>query len=152
MTSEQVRMVTSAWEVVTCVGCGMAFGRRQGHQASCTRCGTRSTADTPVLETVTTTTELREAIAMANLPPELREPFQAKLRAFESKEVREIESGPAVRRAILNATEDGMLERSALIAALRKHRIRVDLEELLSQAEAEGILVRQGRDAWLVIE
>ena len=66
--------------------------------------------------------------------------------------MREIESGPAVRRAILNATEDGMLERSALIGALRKHRIRVDLEELLSRAEAEGILVRQSRDAWLVIE
>ena len=138
------------WILVKCI-CGNSFGSRRASFASCPRCGSSKGKTQREFQS---SERLAEAVAASNLPAQISQEVESRIAAEESRRAAvggKIRGNPeAIRRIMQQSTGDGgTLTLEALSAELDKEGYdEPSAEQVIGQAELEGILVRAGPDSW----
>ncbi|MFL2954725.1 MAG: hypothetical protein ACJZ56_04710 [Candidatus Thalassarchaeaceae archaeon] len=145
--------MSTTYILVRC-SCGTATGAILGRRASCSRCGSRDTLSTE--STFNSPSKLAEAVMLANTPRELRSEMIDRINSSFKNQNAQLEKSDGgkvlgiLRKAIKN---DGLIERSDVYEqAIKGGFDESEISTILSKAEAEGILVRAGKDIWKLIE
>ncbi|MFL2952504.1 MAG: hypothetical protein ACJZ4X_00405 [Candidatus Thalassarchaeaceae archaeon] len=145
--------MSTTYILVRC-SCGTATGAILGRRTSCSRCGSRDSLSTE--STFNSPSKLAEAVMLANTPRELRSEMINRINSRKKNQNNQLETSDGgkilgiLRRAMKN---DGFIERidvdrEAIKSGFNEHEI----SSILSKAEAEGILIRAGKDVWKLIE
>ena len=134
--------------------CGTATGAILGRRVSCSRCGSRDSLSTE--STFNSPTKLADAVMLANTPSELRSELIKRINSRYKNHKNHLEKSDGgkvlgiLRKAMKN---DGSIERGDVgEQAIREGFDEHEINSVLSKAEAEGILVRIGKDVWKLIE
>ena len=131
--------------------CGNSFGSRRASFASCPRCGSSKGKTQREFQS---SESLAEAVAASNLPAQISQEVESRIAAEESRRAAvggKTRGNPeAIRRIMQQSTGDGgTLTLEALSAELDKEGYdEPSAEQVIGQAELEGILVRAGPDSW----
>ena len=141
--------MSGGWKMLRC-SCGHSFGSRRGGRPSCSRCGeSTGIATTGIYDS---SVQLAEAIAHANLPTEIQEDVESRLkRDFRLREqTRKRGSVELIHRIIRKATaNNGELTLAKLRESLEVEGIaEPTAEEILGDAEIQGVLFRSATDTW----
>ncbi len=138
------------WILVRCI-CGNSFGSRKASFSSCPRCGSSKGKTQKEFES---SERLAEAVATSNLPTQIKQEVETRVASEESRRAavqEKTRGGPeAIRRIMRQSTsDDGTLTLEALSAELEKEGYaEPSAEQVIGQAELEGILVRASSDSW----
>ena len=138
------------WILVKCI-CGNSFGSRKASFTSCPRCGSSKGKTQRVIQS---SESLAEAVAASNLPAQISQEIESRIAAEESRRAaveEKIRGGPeAIRRIMRQSTrDDGTLTLETLSTELDKEGYHEpSAEQVIGQAELEGILVRTSPDSW----
>ena len=137
------------WILVRCI-CGNSFGSRKASFPSCPRCGSSKGKTQREFES---SESLAEAVAASNLPTQIKQEVETRVAAEESRRTaveEKTRGGPeAIRRIMRQSTRDGTLTLEGLSAELEKEGYaEPSAEQVIGQAELEGILVRASSDSW----
>ncbi|MGB0628111.1 MAG: hypothetical protein ACPGN8_02375 [Candidatus Thalassarchaeaceae archaeon] len=145
--------MSTTYILVRC-SCGTATGAILGRRASCSRCGSRDTLSTE--STFNSPSKLAEAVMLANTPRELRSEMVNRINSSYKNQNNQLEKSDGgkvlgiLRKAMKN---DGSIERMDVDEqAIKEGFDEPEISTILSKAEAEGILVRAGKDVWKLIE
>lgn len=88
-------------------------------------------------------------ISLANLPEELRKGFKAKMKApIEGVTVGEKEPQRAFRILQKAVDEKGEIHLLTMMKLAKIEHMKMSLEDLVSTAEAEGLITRLGEGHW----
>jgi len=142
--------VDETWILMKCI-CGNSFGSRRASFASCPRCGSSKSKTQREFQS---SESLAEAVAASNLPAQISQEIESRISAEESRRAaveEKARGGPeAIRRILRQSTgDDGTLTLETLSAELDKEGYyEPSAEQVIGQAELEGILVRAGLDSW----
>ena len=138
------------WILVRCI-CGNSFGSRKASFSSCPRCGSSKGKTQKEFES---SERLAEAVATSNLPTQIKQEVETRVASEESRRAavqEKTRGGPeAIRRIMRQSTsDDGILTLEGLSTELEKEgHVEPSAEQVIGQAEMEGILVRSGPDSW----
>ena len=137
------------WILVRCI-CGNSFGSRKVSFSSCPRCGSSKGKTQKEFES---SERLAEAVATSNLPTQIKQEVETRVASEESRRAavqEKTRGGPeAIRRIMRQSTRDGTLTLEGLSAELEKEGYaEPSAEQVIGQAELEGILVRASSDSW----
>ena len=138
------------WILVRCI-CGNSFGSRKASFSSCPRCGSSKGKTQKEFES---SERLAEAVATSNLPTQIKQEVETRVASEESRRAavqEKTRGGPeAIRRLMRQSTsDDGILTLEGLSAELEKEGYaEPSAEQVIGQAELEGILVRASSDSW----
>ncbi|MDP6921325.1 MAG: hypothetical protein QF709_05405 [Candidatus Thalassarchaeum sp.] len=138
------------WILVRCI-CGNSFGSRKASFSSCPRCGSSKGKTQKEFES---SERLAEAVAASNLPTQIKQEVETRVASEESRRAavqEKTRGGPeAIRRIMRQSTsDDGILTLEGLSTELEKEgHVEPSAEQVIGQAEMEGILVRSGPDSW----
>ncbi|MDP6703739.1 MAG: hypothetical protein QF760_04380 [Candidatus Thalassarchaeaceae archaeon] len=138
------------WILVRCI-CGNSFGSRKASFSSCPRCGSSKGKTQKEFES---SERLAEAVAASNLPTQIKQEVETRVASEESRRAavqEKTRGGPeAIRRIMRQSTsDDGILTLEGLSTELEKEGcVEPSAEQVIGQAEMEGILVRSGPDSW----
>jgi len=141
--------VDETWILVRCI-CGNSFGSRKASFPSCPRCGSSKGKTQRKFES---SESLAEAVAASNLPAQIKQEVETRVAAEESRRAaveEKTRGGPeAIRRIMRQSTRDGTLTLEGLSVELEKEGYaEPSAEQVIGQAELEGILVRASSDSW----
>jgi len=142
--------VDETWILVRCI-CGNSFGSRKASFSSCPRCGSSKGKTQKEFES---SERLAEAVAASNLPTQIKQEVETRVSSEESRRAavqEKTRGGPeAIRRIMRQSTsDDGILTLEGLSTELEKEgHVEPSAEQVIGQAEMEGILVRSGPDSW----
>jgi predicted nucleic acid-binding Zn-ribbon protein len=142
--------VDETWILVRCI-CGNSFGSRKASFSSCPRCGSSKGKTQKEFES---SERLAEAVAASNLPTQIKQEVETRVASEESRRAavqEKTRGGPeAIRRIMRQSTsDDGILTLEGLSTELEKEGcVEPSAEQVIGQAEMEGILVRSGPDSW----
>jgi len=142
--------VDETWILVRCI-CGNSFGSRKASFSSCPRCGSSKGKTQKEFES---SERLAEAVAASNLPTQIKQEVETRVASEESRRAavqEKTRGGPeAIRRIMRQSTsDDGILTLEGLSTELEKEgHVEPSAEQVIGQAEMEGILVRSGPDSW----
>ena len=131
--------------------CGNSFGSRKASFSSCPRCGSSKGKTQKEFES---SERLAEAVAASNLPTQIKQEVETRVASEESRRAavqEKTRGGPeAIRRIMRQSTsDDGILTLEGLSTELEKEgHVEPSAEQVIGQAEMEGILVRSGPDSW----
>ena len=131
--------------------CGNSFGSRKASFTSCPRCGSSKGKTQREFQS---SESLAEAVAASNLPAQISQEIESRIAAEESRRAaveEKARGGPeAIRRILRQSTrDDGTLTLETLSIELEKESYdEPSAEQVIGQAELEGILVRAGLDSW----
>ena len=131
--------------------CGNSFGSRKASFSSCPRCGSSKGKTQKEFES---SERLAEAVAASNLPTQIKQEVETRVASEESRRAavqEKTRGGPeAIRRIMRQSTsDDGILTLEGLSTELEKEGcVEPSAEQVIGQAEMEGILVRSGPDSW----
>ena len=138
------------WILVRCI-CGNSFGSRKVSFSSCPRCGSSKGKTQKEFES---SERLAEAVAASNLPTQIKQEVETRVASEESRRAavqEKTRGGPeAIRRIMRQSTsDDGILTLEGLSTEFEKEgHVEPSAEQVIGQAEMEGILVRSGPDSW----
>ena len=141
--------MSGAWKMLRCA-CGHSFGSRRGGRPSCSRCGeSTGFATTGSYES---SVRLAKAVAHANLPTEIREDVESRVKrdSQQQEQTRERGGVELIHRIIRKATaNNGELTLAKLRESLEVEGIaEPTAEEILGDAEIQGVLFRSATDIW----
>tara|TARA_B110000483_G_scaffold121574_1_gene146694 strand:+ start:1338 stop:1703 length:366 start_codon:yes stop_codon:yes gene_type:complete len=120
----------------------------------CPHCGQKLPSDAEIVLSVSTASELRIEVALANTPDELRETLRKRLQSNQTLiQQDEPVSFQGLARILLDATDEkGMLTVQTLQPALDGNGDSLDAHDLIDMAESQGMLVRLTDDCWQLLE
>ena len=136
--------------LVKCI-CGNYFGSRKASFYSCPRCGSSKGKK---LREFQSPESLAEAVAASNLPVQISQEVEFRIASLENRRALvegKGRGGPEeIRRIMRQSTgDDGLLTLETLSEELEKRGYdEPSAEQVIGQAELEGILVRVGSDSW----
>ncbi len=139
------------WLLIKC-SCGNWFGARKTAIATCPRCG--SSDSCKALREFYSSEKLAEAVASSNLPHQISQEVETRIAVEESSRssMSEKQSGdPEAIKIIMKQStgDDGTLSLRSLSRELEKEGIdEPSVEQIIGQAEFEGILIRTSPDSW----
>ena len=139
------------WLLVKC-SCGNWFGARKTAIATCPRCG--SSDSCKPLREFHSPEQLSEAVASSNLPRQISQEVETRIAVEESSRSTVTEKqrgGPEAIKIIMKQStgDDGTLSLRSLSRELEKEEIdEPSAEQIIGQAELEGILIRSSPDSW----
>jgi len=143
--------VDEVWLLVKC-SCGNWFGARKTAIATCPRCG--SSDSCKPLREFHSPEQLSEAVASSNLPRQISQEVETRIAVEESSRSTVTEKqrgGPEAIKIIMKQStgDDGTLSMRSLSRELEKEGIdEPSVEQIIGQAELEGILIRTSPDSW----
>lgn len=140
-------MAGQSWVMFRCNACGRFSGSRKGQKnISCSHCGV--TEGFSVVKEFTSSSELSQAIAMENTPPEIRKELEKALKKKpESFSYSESKSKDPVSLIKSFSNDQGIINIEGLIEELGSsgyslQESRTLVNEWLEQSEIEGMVIR----------
>ena len=146
-------MSGAGWNVVRCGACSTCHGHR-GIGRVCPHCGQKLESDAEIVISVSTASELRIEVALANTPEELRDNLRARLKSNQ-KLIQQDEpvSFHGLAQVLRDVTDQkGVLTVQSLQPALDSNGDSLDAQDLIDMAESQGMLVRLSTDCWQLLE
>ena len=140
-------MAGQSWVMFRCNACRRFSGARKGQKnMSCSHCGV--TEGFSIVKEFTTSSELSQAIAMENTPPEIRKELEKALKKKpESFSFSESKSKDPVSLIRSFSSNQGIINIEGLIEELGSsgyslQESRALVNEWLEQSEIEGMVIR----------
>ena len=143
--------VDEVWLLVKC-SCGNWFGARKTAIATCPRCG--SSDSCKAFREFHSTEQLAKAVATSNLPRQISQEVESRIAVGVSRRSTVTDKqrgGPETIKIIMKQSigDDGPLTLKSLSRELEKEGIdKPSAEQIIGQAELEGILIRSSPDSW----
>ena len=137
------------YTVVRCASCKRCWGIK-GRPRTCPHCGAATGDDTLIVSTVENASELQGEVALANTPEQLRE--QLRNAMPKAIEVRDDPSATLLFSCIRMAAVDDIVKLERLGGVLRGNGIIISAEDVAEEAEAQGLLLRQSDDSYLLLQ
>jgi hypothetical protein len=146
-------MTNGGYNIIRCPACSTCHGRR-GLSASCPHCGQRLGDHGILVKTVRSAEALRIEVALQNTPEELREALRSRMRnndplANFNDEVPSRTMGNWVQQSV---NEEGLITVRSVQRTLHKNNSDLDANDVLEQAEVQGMLVRMAEGRWMLLE
>jgi hypothetical protein len=146
-------MANAGFNVIRCPACMTCHGRR-GVSASCPHCGQRLGEHGIVIKSVNSAEALRIEVALANTPEELRETLRKRmvsktpLTDFHD----EVPSRTMGKWVQDSKNDEGFITVQSVRTILHKNHSNLDANEVIEQAEVQGMLVRVDEARWMLLE
>ena len=146
-------MADAGFNVIRCPACMTCHGRR-GVSASCPHCGQRLGEHGIVIKSVNSAEALRIEVALANTPEELRETLRKRmvsktpLTDFHD----EVPSRTMGKWVQDSKNDEGFITVQSVRTILHKNHSNLDANEVIEQAEVQGMLVRVDEARWMLLE
>lgn len=146
-------MANAGFNVIRCPACMTCHGRR-GVSASCPHCGQRLGEHGIVIKSVNSAEALRIEVALANTPEELRETLRKRmvsktpLTDFHD----EVPSRTMGKWVQDSKNDEGFITVQSVRTILLKNHSNLDANEVIEQAEVQGMLVRVDEARWMLLE
>ena len=146
-------MANAGFNVIRCPACMTCHGRR-GVSASCPHCGQRLGEHGIVIKSVNSAEALRVEVALANTPEELRETLRKRmvsktpLTDFHD----EVPSRTMGKWVQDSRNDEGFITVQSVRTILHKNHSNLDANEVIEQAEVQGMLVRVDEARWMLLE
>ena len=146
-------MANAGFNVIRCPACMTCHGRR-GVSASCPHCGQRLGEHGIVIKSVNSAEALRIEVALANTPDELRETLRklmmskTPLTDFHD----EVPSRTMGKWVQDSRNDEGFITVQSVRTILHKNHSNLDANEVIEQAEVQGMLVRVDEARWMLLE
>ena len=146
-------MANAGFNVIRCPACMTCHGRR-GVSASCPHCGQRLGEHGIVIKSVNSAEALRIEVALANTPEELRETLRKRmvsktpLTEFHD----EVPSRTMGKWVQDSKNHEGFITVQSVRTTLHKNHSNLDANEVIEQAEVQGMLVRVDEARWMLLE
>jgi len=146
-------MANAGFNVIRCPACMTCHGRR-GVSASCPHCGQRLGEHGIVIKSVNSAEALRIEVALANTPEELRETLRKRmvsktpLTDFHD----EVPSRTMGKWVQDSKNDEGFITVQSVRTILYKNHSNLDANEVIEQAEVQGMLVRVDEARWMLLE
>ncbi len=146
-------MANAGFNVIRCPACMTCHGRR-GVSASCPHCGQRLGEHGIVIKSVNSAEALRIEVALANTPEELRETLRKRmvsktpLTDFHD----EVPSRTMGKWVQDSRNDEGFITVQSVRTILHKNHSNLDANEVIEQAEVQGMLVRVDEARWMLLE
>lgn len=146
-------MSNAGYNVIRCPACSTCHGRR-GASTSCPHCGQRLTEHGEIVKTVNSAEALRIEVALQNTPPELRDMLRKKMIDKDpisdfTDEVPSRTMGGWVQES---KDDEGIITVQTLQHTLDKNHSNLDANDIIEQAEVQGMLVRISEGRWMLLE
>ncbi|RJU98740.1 MAG: hypothetical protein DWC04_02410 [Candidatus Poseidoniales archaeon] len=146
-------MANAGFNVIRCPACLTCHGRR-GVSASCPHCGQRLGEHGIVVKSVNSAEALRIEVALANTPEELRETLRKRMVSNTPltdfhEEVPSRTMGKWVQDS---KNTEGFITVQSVQTILNKNHSNLDVNEVIEQAEVQGMLVRVDEARWMLLE
>ena len=146
-------MANAGFNVIRCPAFMTCHGRR-GVSASCPHCGQRLGEHGIVIKSVNSAEALRVEVALANTPEELRETLRKRmvsktpLTDFHD----EVPSRTMGKWVQDSKNDEGFITVQSVRTILHKNHSNLDANEVIEQAEVQGMLVRVDEARWMLLE
>lgn len=146
-------MANAGFNVIRCPACMTCHGRR-GVSTSCPHCGQRLGEHGIVIKSVNSAEALRIEVALANTPEELRETLRKRmvsktpLTDFHD----EFPSRTMGKWVQQSKNDEGFITVQSVQTVLHKNHSNLDANEVIEQAEVQGMLVRVDEARWMLLE
>jgi hypothetical protein len=146
-------MANAGFNVIRCPACMTCHGRR-GVSASCPHCGQRLGEHGIVIKSVNSAEALRIEVALANTPEELRETLRKRMMSktpltdFHD----EVPSRTMGKWVQDSKNDEGFITVQSVRTILHKNHSNLDANEVIEQAEVQGMLVRVDEARWMLLE
>lgn len=146
-------MANAGFNVIRCPACMTCHGRR-GVSASCPHCGQRLGEHGIVVKSVNSAEALRIEVALANTPEELRDTLRKRmvsktpLTDFHD----EVPSRTMGKWVQDSKNDEGFITVQSVQLILYKNHSNLDANEVIEQAEVQGMLVRVDEARWMLLE
>ena len=146
-------MSNAGFNVIRCPACMTCHGRR-GVSASCPHCGQRLGEHGIVVKSVNSAEALRIEVALANTPEELRDTLRKRmvsktpLTDFHD----EVPSRTMGKWVQDSKNDEGFITVQSVQLILYKNHSNLDANEVIEQAEVQGMLVRVDKARWMLLE
>ncbi len=146
-------MANAGFNVIRCPACMTCHGRR-GVSASCPHCGQRLGEHGIVVKSVNSAEALRIEVALANTPEELRDTLRKRMMSktpltdFHD----EVPSRTMGKWVQDSKNDEGFITVHSVQLILYKNHSNLDANEVIEQAEVQGMLVRVDKARWMLLE
>ena len=149
----EVLMSETTWMVIRCPHCGYCSGHRQG-KGRCPLCGMSFPRDVEVVVTVSHADALQREVALANTPESLRKELRKHMERDLKKTNTANETSPtAIFQALREAANaEGELTSTAVMGVLQRLGTEQSVDEVMTRAETEGLVLRLARGCWMLLE
>lgn len=131
----------------------MCFGHRS-LSGRCPHCGQRVTESSEVLRTVSSPTELRIEVALANTPEDLRGALREKLTKNELlfNEPTSVRPNVLIDSIRRRCDETNSVGRITVDSVLDQYHAEMDADGIMERAEQEGLVLRIDDGRWQFLE
>ena len=139
------------WNVFRCQACKICHGRKStGH--NCPHCGQRINQDCTVVDKAANPEELRLKVILHNTPEELRDLLQAKL--LQSDGIIKSSKSYSPQRAYEYMRNNFPKEfsRTEIDNMFSVNQWNNNIEEFISSAESQGLIIRLHGGKWEILE
>ena len=139
------------WLLIRCK-CGHSFGSQNLHSANCYHC--HSNNKLSIIAKFETNSDLALAVSAMNLPKGLHKEFSKKMEIERQKNIKSQSNsdggGEMMLRIIKNSLGDnGDLSLESVINTMMKEGFdNTTAEQIIGQAEMQGLLIRVDSDTW----
>ena len=138
------------WIVFLCGSCNAAYGKsRSSKDMRCTHC---NHADGVIISRHQNAEDARNAITIANTPPEIKSDLEKWIKNSESRnssvKITNIDGDQVLKQS---ADEDGIVSLESIEITLLEMRAEIGADEFAEQASAAGELLRIGNNLWRLV-
>jgi len=137
--------------VIRCSKCKNHFGSLSSKESFCPNCG--EFASHPIVDRAKDSLDFSNRVAMANVPTDLREDLEKKLRNEDDfEDFHEDVANPRKLMKILSniIDEDGLIEIEKICTEFNRLGIESPKpEEFIDMAESQGLLMRHSEGCWI---
>lgn len=146
-------MSETNWLVLRCASCGQCSGHRSG-KGRCPHCGLAFPRDAEVVASVARADALQMEVALANTPDALRDELRQRMERDLKHAPAQDETPPTALFQALRETADevGEITSIGVQSVLTRFGAEQSVEELMTRAEAEGLVLRRGPQRWMLLE
>ncbi|HIE63996.1 MAG: hypothetical protein CXT72_00595 [Methanobacteriota archaeon] len=139
------------WLLIRCK-CGHSFGSQNLHSANCYHC--HSNQKLSIIAKFETNSDLALAVSAMNLPKGLHKEFSKKMEIERQKNIKSQSNsgggGEMMLRIIkISLGDNGNLSLESVINTMMKEGFdNTTAEQIIGQAEMQGLLIRVDSDTW----
>ena len=137
------------YTVVRCSTCGRCWGVK-GKARKCPHCGNPTTNSLQIVSVVDNASELQKEVSIANMPESIRDELLSKIpnKVLTDKEPSFTQLMACIRIAAI----DDVVDIERLAGALRGKGIRVAAEDVAEEGISQGLLMRNGKNEFLLLQ
>jgi hypothetical protein len=146
-------MTNAGYNVIRCPACSTCHGRK-GSALSCPHCGQNLKENGILVMSVTSAEDLRREVTLANTPPELRDMLRSRiLRKEPLSDFNQETPSRIIGRWVQESCEDdGSITVHSIQQTLNRNHSDLDANEVIEQAEVQGMLLRLDAGRWMLLE